>query len=147
MGIRSISEIITGRSLARIGPDDSLRSACDRLSDAEADALAVISGGRLVGILSARELNRHGLSEDRRLAETRVAEIMTAAPVAIAPEASLAEAMRVMIARRLRHLPVVGDGTVLALLSMRDFPAEYRLMAERYEEYLPAESGRPLVAG
>ncbi len=70
---------------------------------------------------------------------THVQEIMTGNPQTVETSVSLSDAMRTMLRGRFRHLPVTDGGAVVAMLSMRDIPTEYRLMVERYEEYLESD--------
>jgi CBS domain-containing protein len=94
----------------------------------------VVEDGRLVGILSERDVMRKCIGGNRRTDETSVAEIMTTDPATIEADASLADAFRVMTQGRFRHLPVTDGGRLVAMLSIRDIPTEYRLMYERYVE-------------
>lgn len=135
MIIRSIREVVANRPLHSIGPEETLRAACRILGEDEIGALAVVEGGRLVGILSEHDVIRRAVGRGKRMDETRVAEVMTADPVTVSADGSLAEAMEAMLIGRFRHLPVIEDGSVTGMLSMRDIPTEYRLMFERYTEY------------
>lgn len=135
MIIRSIGEVVGGRTLASVAPEDSVRAACDVLAKADVGAVAVMHDGNLVGILSERDVIRRCICKGRPTAETRVEEIMTAKPVTVEKTTSLSDAMRGMLAGKFRHLPVTEAGRVIAMLSMRDIPTEYRLMVERFEEY------------
>lgn len=135
MIIRSIREVIAGRKLSCVAPDLTVRAACRLLVDADAGALAVMEDGRLVGMLCEHDVIRKCVASGRRADETRVAEIMTPDPVTIRAEAPLADALELMTGRGFRHLPVTEAGQVVGMLSMRDIPTEYRLMAERFAEY------------
>lgn len=135
MIIRSIREVIAGRKLHGVAPDVTVRAACRALVDADSDALAVMDGDRLVGVLCEQDVIRKCVAEGRRADETRVAEIMSPEPVTIRAEAPLADALEQMTSRGIRHLPVIESGQVVGMVSMRDIPTEYRLMAERFAEY------------
>ncbi|PWR01313.1 signal transduction protein [Meridianimarinicoccus roseus] len=135
MIIRSIEAILSDRPFHTITPDRSVRDACLQMAEADVGALAVMAQGRLVGILSERDVIRKCLASGRRTDETRVAEIMTADPVTIDAAAPLADAMGAMVTGGFRHLPVTRSGAAVGMLSMRDIPTEYRLMFERFREY------------
>ena len=138
MIIRSIREVIAGRKLEGVAPDATVRAACRVLVAADAGALAVMEGDRLVGILGEHDVIEKCVAGGRRTDETRVADIMTRDPVLIDAERSLADALELMTGRGIRHLPVIAAGRVVGILSMRDIPTEYRLMAERFAEYRQA---------
>ncbi|MFD0978078.1 CBS domain-containing protein [Tropicimonas aquimaris] len=129
-----------------IAPTETVRVACDRLNEANVGALPVLDGDRLVGIISERDVIRRAIGRRRPTAETQVEEIMTREPTTVDLSVSLSDAMRLMIKGKFRHLPVTDQGRVVAMLSMRDIPTEYRLMVERYEEYLTNAPRREPVA-
>lgn len=136
MVIKSIYELLAGRPLFSVSPGITVKEACSVLSEHDVGAVAVVEGGRLVGILSERDVIRRCIASDRMTAETRVSEVMTPDPVTVRPTASLADAQTRMLEGRFRHLPVVDSAdTPIGMLSMRDIPTEYRLMVERFREY------------
>jgi len=138
MIITSIRQIVEGREPATVPPAISVREACHVLNRHNIGAVAVVEDDRLVGILSERDVMRKCIGGNRRTDETPVAEIMTTEPVTIDADASLADAFRVMNDGRFRHLPVTDQGRMIAMLSIRDIPTRYRLMAERYAEAFTA---------
>lgn len=135
MIIRSIETILAGRAFHTTSPDKTVRAACLQLDAANVGALAVVAEGQLLGVLSERDVIRKCLAHGRRTDDTTVADIMTPDPVTIDASAPLAEAMGAMVTGGFRHLPVMRNGAVVGMLSMRDIPTEYRLMFERFREY------------
>jgi CBS domain-containing protein len=98
---------------------DSLRSAAELMWRQQTGSLLVTDDGRLVGIITERDLLRTvalGADPDR----TSVDEAMTAEVFTVPPDMPLQEAAREMAARWIRHLPVVKDGDLLGVVSMRD---------------------------
>lgn len=83
-------------------------------------ALPVMSGERLVGILSERDCARKVELQGRSAKTTRVAEIMTPDPIVVSPAHTLEDCMALMTERGFRHLPVVSGGKLLGFLSMKD---------------------------
>jgi len=86
----------------------------------------------LAGILSSRDLLQGALSRavgygerarQRLMGTLVVKEVMTTDPVTIAPDASLREAARVMLDRKIGCLPVVEDGRLVGLLTESDMLA------------------------
>jgi CBS domain-containing protein len=84
----------------------------------ETGAAVVIEDGGLVGVISERDLMR--AIPDACSPETPVSERMSRNVMTAAPGTSVPEAMAIMIEGRFRHLPVVADGHVLGIVSMRD---------------------------
>ena len=131
----SIHDLLATRELASVSPDASVRAACFILDERAIGALAVIERGRLVGILSERDVIRKCICRSRRTDETTVGEVMTPDPVTIDVRRSLAEALQTMHRCGCRHLPVTDGGAVVGMLSMRDIPTESRDMLERWQGY------------
>lgn len=72
-------------------------------------------------------LVRIGEQVGARIADMTVAEVMHHDPVTIEADASIAEAARILVARRIHRLPVVRDGELVGLVTSLDF---VRLLAE-----------------
>jgi CBS domain-containing protein len=104
-----------------IGPGDSLAVARDRMLDAGIRHLPVVDGGRLVGIVSDVDLPAHR----GRFAHTRVDAAMTPDPVVIGRGATIADAARLMLERRVRALPVVEGTQLVGVLSVVDILEDY----------------------
>ncbi|MBA4177856.1 MAG: histidine kinase [Leptothrix sp. (in: Bacteria)] len=107
-------------TLWHVRPDDSVFAALQLLAQYEAGALMVMDGGRLVGVFSERDYTRKVALQGRNSKETQVAEIMSREVLTVRPRTGVREAMRLMSARRIRHLPVLEGATVLGMISIRD---------------------------
>ena len=135
MLIRSVKDVIAGRAVPAVAPWASIREAAEILDQFDIGALVVLDGSRLVGLLSERDVLRKVVGQGRAPDGAKVAETMTPDPVTVHEDDPLAEAIARMEAGHFRHLPVVdGTGTCTGLLSVRDIPAEYRVMYERFRE-------------
>jgi CBS domain-containing protein len=101
-----------------VSPDTSIADAARRMIEREAGAAVVMDGGDLIGVISERDLMR--AIPDACSPDTPVAERMTRRVMTAAPATSVPEAMAIMIEGHFRHLPVVAEGRVLGIVSMRD---------------------------
>lgn len=101
-----------------VSPATSIADAARRMIAAEAGAAVVVDDGALVGVISERDLMR--AIPDNCHPETPVADRMTRHVMTASPDTSLPEAMAIMIEGRFRHLPIVAEGRVLGIVSMRD---------------------------
>ena len=98
---------------------DTLRAAATRMWRQQTGSLLISEGGRLAGIITERDLLR-AVALGADLETSTVDEAMSTEVFTVPPDTPLHEAAREMAARWIRHLPVVQDGELLGVLSMRD---------------------------
>ena len=114
--------------------EETLEEAADRMSWHEVGALPVFDGQQhLVGIITERDLTA-ALAEGADPVRTTVANYMTPAPEVLRPDSELAEAAHTMLQLGVRHLPVVQNGRLVGVLSMRDVLGAGEVGAEPEDE-------------
>lgn len=102
-----------------VGASASL--AAQRMRRHDVGSLPVLDEGRLVGLVTDRDLVVRGLAEEGDLSRHRVAELMSTGPVTITPERSVEDAERLMAEIGIRRLLVVDDeGRLVGLISWHD---------------------------
>jgi CBS domain-containing protein len=79
-----------------------------------------MDGERLIGIFTERDAMNKMLAAGRDPLNTKVSEVMTRNPYSIPPTTTVGEAMAIVTNRRFRHLPIVENGKVLAVISSGD---------------------------
>jgi len=83
-------------------------------------ALIVVDGEKLVGIFTERDALNKVLAAGLDPVSTKISEVMTKDPYCVPPTTTIGEAMEVVTKRRFRHLPIVENGKVLAVISSGD---------------------------
>jgi sulfide:quinone oxidoreductase len=101
-----------------IGPQETLAEAAARMRSADVGSAVVVEAGRLVGILTSRDLLR-AFAGRADPAEAPVREWMTAQPIAVSPATPLTTAAMLMTECGFHHLPVVEAGRPVGLLGLR----------------------------
>jgi CBS domain-containing protein len=109
-----------GQSVWHISPDACVYEAIEMMADKHVGALLVVSENALIGVLSERDYARKVILQGKSSRETLVKEIMSTPPVFVTPEQTVEDAMRVMTEKHIRHLPVVGDGVIMGVVSIGD---------------------------
>lgn len=109
-----------GRQVIGIAPDATVFDAIKLMADKAVGALLVMEGGELQGIITERDYARKVIIKNRSSETTRVEEIMTTGLTTASSGQSIDECMAMMSQRSIRHLPVVDDGMVVGVISMRD---------------------------
>jgi CBS domain-containing protein len=106
---------------ATVLPDTSIRAAIGRMLDDNIGAVLVVdAAGRLVGILSERDLLRKVAGIHECYDDLPVSRFMTARPESVTPTDPLNFALHKMDAGGYRHIPVVEDGRPVSVVSVRD---------------------------
>jgi CBS domain-containing protein len=118
------------RDVVTLAVDDALDIAKDIMTLGRIRHLPVVgAGGRLVGIVTQRDLLKASLSsvlslsaraERDWLAKVRVGDVMSSPVVTIGPDVPVSEAVETMLVRKFGCLPVVDDGTLVGLVTETD---------------------------
>ncbi len=94
-------------------------------------ALPVLRDGKLVGIVSERDIMNRVVASGRNAGSTRVSEIMTANPRTVGPDEPVEDCLFLMRELGFRHLPICENGEVKGLVSLRDLLMNYAAELER----------------
>ncbi len=106
------------RDLLTVDSGLTLAEVAERMVEREVGAVLVLAGERLAGILTERDVLRavaRGIRD-----EALVSEWMTSDPDTIEPDETTQHAATLMMHGGFRHLPVMEDGAVVGILSIRD---------------------------
>jgi CBS domain-containing protein len=103
-----------------IAPDEPVLAAIKKMAEHHIGALLVMSGDRLVGIVSERDYARKVVLMGRSATETKVDAIMTAKVITVTAKQDAHDCMRLMTDKRIRHLPVMSGDRVVGVLSIGD---------------------------
>jgi CBS domain-containing protein len=106
-------------SVLTVEPASSIGEAAEKMMGAGVGAVVVTEDlVRIIGIITERDILR-AVSQRARAAEARVRQWMTENVITIEPETGVDEAAKMMFERNFRHLPVVKDGRLLGIVSLR----------------------------
>jgi len=122
-----VQDVMTQATITET-PEDSLRSAAERMWRQQTGSLLITEDGRLTGIITERDVLRAvalGADPDR----SSVDEAMTTNVFTVPPDMLLQDAAREMAVRWIRHLPVVAGDEVLGVVSMRDVTGVFAALA------------------
>ena len=109
-----------GHHVWSVGPDDSVFQAVRLMAEKSIGALVVLADEALVGVVSERDYARKVILQGRSSSDTRVREIMTSPVYSVGADHTVDDCMRIVTARRIRHLPVVREDRVIGIVSIGD---------------------------
>jgi CBS domain-containing protein len=125
-----------GTHIETIAPTATVFEAALLMNEKRIGALLVLDLGRLVGIITERDILQRVVAQRRDAAETLVEEVMTTEVACCQENTSLEEARGVMKNRRIRHLPVVdAQERLVAMISIGDLNA-YQTTAQEQTIHL-----------
>jgi CBS domain-containing protein len=130
-----------GRNVISIAPDASVFDAIKVMADESIGSLVVLDeNGKLAGIVTERDYARKVIVMGRSSKDTPVAEIMTTDVLTAASDHTVNACMEIMTEKKIRHLPVVEDGRVIAMISIGDLVqaiiADQKEEIEHLEHYI-----------
>ncbi|MBW2270376.1 MAG: CBS domain-containing protein [Deltaproteobacteria bacterium] len=102
-------------------PEEDVASVARRMSEKDVGAVFLLAGAKVVGVFTERDLLTRVVAKGHDPAQTPVGEVATCDVVGVAEDASLRECAEKLERHGFRHLPVLGAGGAIGVLSARDF--------------------------
>ena len=109
-----------GRDIISVTADVSVLDAIKLMAEKTVGSLLVMQGDELQGIMTERDYARKVIIKGRSSETTEVGEIMTTDVCSATSQETVNDCMALMTKRKIRHLPVIDDGTVVGMLSIGD---------------------------
>ncbi len=111
---------VKGTAVHSVDATASVFDAVQVMNDRRVGSVLVVDDTRLVGILSERDVLMRVVPDGLDVHATKVRDVMTRDVHTARPEHGIREVMRLMTERRVRHVPVVEEDTVVGLVSIGD---------------------------
>lgn len=127
-----VSQLLNAKKTNRvegIRPQSTLRQAAHTLLDLRLGALVVTDEtNTMVGIISERDLLPVVASDDPKAAEALVSDVMTFSVISCGPDDEISYLLHLMNENAIRHMPVLEDGKLIGILSIRELTKAYELL-------------------
>jgi CBS domain-containing protein len=143
--MKTVAELLRVKParVVKVHPEQSVLEAIKLLASEDVGAAIVMTGERLAGIMSERDYTRKIILKGRASDTTRVEEIMTAQVIVVSPRTRTRDCMALMSEKNIRHLPVVDEGRVVGMVSIRDvvsdIVADQDFTIEQLEHYISGQ--------
>jgi citrate synthase len=116
--VRTVADVMSAPPVTA-SSSETIATAAGRMEERRVGSVVVVDGLRAIGILTERDLVRFGASgADASMA--KVSEWMTEEPDTVSPDLEVADAWKSLAEHGYRHIPVVKDGDLVGIVSMRD---------------------------
>ncbi|KAL7152787.1 hypothetical protein ABFS83_04G122200 [Erythranthe nasuta] len=140
-GERTVKRLRLSRALT-VPESTTIKEACHKMAARRVDALLLTdSNALLCGILTDKDIATRVIAREINLDETPVSKVMTRNPVFVLSDTLAVEALQKMVQGKFRHLPVVENGEVIALLDITKCLYDAIARMER-----AAEKGKAIAA-
>jgi CBS domain-containing protein len=110
----------TDASRYAVKATESVYRAIRLMADRRIGAVLVVEQGIVIGIFTERDYIMRVEVEGRAAKETLLREVMTDKMYTVTTSTSIEHCLALMIRHRFRHLPVVEEGNLMGIISMRD---------------------------
>lgn len=129
-----------GNAIYSVPSSVTVYQALEVMFEKNIGALLVMDDGKFRGIFTERHYARKLALRGKSSKETLIREIMTEQPATVTCDTSIEDCMRVMSAKKIRHLPVMENNNLVALVSMGDVVRyiidEQKYIIENLEQYI-----------
>jgi CBS domain-containing protein len=114
---------------------------------ADRDSLIVFDLGRATGIVTERDIIRKITAEGLDAMRVHVGEIVSSPLITIHPDRPAREAARLMLEKKIRHLPVVKENRLLGIITLQDFAKQMSKKSVKGEilESIGKDADQPLA--
>lgn len=103
-----------------VRPHDTVETALKLMSDYDTGAILVMENDKILGIFSERDNARKTTIRNQSPQTTRICDVMVKQVIYVSPDYKLTECLALMENKRIRHLPVLDNGQVIALIGIQD---------------------------
>ncbi|TMG63019.1 MAG: CBS domain-containing protein [Chloroflexi bacterium] len=138
-----VRELMTTEPIT-VEPDATLGEVATLMKQEDCGSIPVVEAGRLVGIVTDRDIVIRGVAGGTDPKTQRVSTIMSADPVTIGADDDVTEAEKVMADRQIRRLPVIEDGRLVGIIVTAQIARadDKRKVGETLREISEPTSGR-----
>jgi CBS domain-containing protein len=120
---KTVRETMTAEPTS-VDRSQSLLEAARLMRDQDVGSLPVTEEGRLIGMITDRDIVTRGVAEGRDLASATVGDAYSPEPVTVEPDHDLDEALRLMARHQVRRLPVVERDRLVGIVAQADVALE-----------------------
>lgn len=117
-----VSDILKakGSDICTISPTATVYVGLQQMAKKDVGAILIVEDGQLIGIFTERDYSRKVILQGKSSLTTPIKELMVRDILYISPSDTVDDCMAIMTEKQIRHLPVMQEGELVGLVSMRD---------------------------
>ncbi len=144
--MKTIRQLLSqkGNTVYSAAPDMHVFEALELMAEKDVGALLVVQNEQLIGVFSERDYARKVILKGRSSKDVFVKDIMSSPPIIIRPDNTNEQALALMSAKHIRHLPVMEDNKLIGIITIGDLVKsiidEQKLVIDRLEKYILANT-------
>ncbi len=144
--MKTIRQLLSqkGNTVYSSAPDMHVFEALELMAEKDVGALLVVQNEQLIGVFSERDYARKVILKGRSSKDVFVKDIMSSPPIIIRPDNTNEQALALMSAKHIRHLPVMEDNKLIGIITIGDLVKsiidEQKLVIDRLEKYILANT-------
>ena len=119
----SVNDLLSAKTDASryaVRADETVYRAIRLMADRRIGAVLVVEKGIVIGIFTERDYIMRVEVEGRTPKDTLLRDVMTDKMYSVRTDTSVEQCLALMMLRHIRHLPIVENGNLLGIISMRD---------------------------
>jgi CBS domain-containing protein len=127
-------------SVFTVGPEITVYQAIELMCEKNIAAILITQNEKPIGIFTERDYARKVVLKGKSSKETLLGELMSRNLYSVTSESTVEDCMNMMNTKKIRHLPVVDNGTLVGVVSVGDLIRfmleEQRGIIEHLENYI-----------
>ena len=121
MQVKSLLKSKSRKKVVSLDPDSSVEDAIQLMHKKKISAVVILEKDRPVGIFTERDVVRSYIAKDgKKFSQIPLRDVMTKKLIVAGKNDNLGDIMAIMVKKNIRHLPVIENGKVVNMLSIRD---------------------------
>lgn len=121
MQVKSILKAKSRKKVVSLDPDSSVEDAIRLMHKKKISAVMIMEEDRPIGIFTERDVVRSYIAKDgKKFRQIPLRDVMTKKLLVAGKNDNLGDIMAIMVQKNIRHLPVIENGKVVNMLSIRD---------------------------
>ncbi|MBL7206339.1 MAG: CBS domain-containing protein [Candidatus Aenigmarchaeota archaeon] len=130
-----------------IQPSSNIKRAAEQMTKYRIGSLIVVKSGKLVGIVTERDILQKVVAKNKNTVKTKVSDIMTKEVMLISPDLDIESASKIMKKHKIKKLPVIIDHHLVGILTATDIVSAQLELMDRLGHLFLGANRKKLTAG